>query len=152
MEALAYTVGQDIVFSEGHYAHHSREGSKLLAHELAHVIQQERGADSPSGRQSGTVEQDADAAATAFLEGRRPIHVGGASRPGLARQALSGGPGVTHSPAHHAASTQPRAQLVALPERRSAARQQALSASLPRREDRRVRQFRWLLPSHCLNP
>lgn len=126
VDAPAYTVGQDIVFSEGHYAHHSREGSKLLVHELAHVIQQERGADSPSRRQSDTVEQDADAAATAFLQGRRPIHVGESSGPGLARQARSDRPRVPHSTTHRAASMQPRAQLVALA--REAERRQAASA------------------------
>ena len=126
VDALAYTVGQDIVFSEGHYAHHSREGSKLLAHELAHVIQQERGADSPSRRQNGVVEQDADAAATAFVEGRRPIHVGESSGPGLARQARSDGPRVPHSTPHRAASMQPRAQLVDLA--REAERRRAASA------------------------
>lgn len=41
MNALAYTVGRDIVFAEGKYAPHTTEGRKLLAHELAHVIQQE---------------------------------------------------------------------------------------------------------------
>src|SRR5687767_7083416 len=43
VDARAYTVGRDVVFSEGHYTPHLRQGSKLLAHELAHVIQQERG-------------------------------------------------------------------------------------------------------------
>jgi hypothetical protein len=39
LNAQAYTVGQDIVFAAGQYAPHSREGRKLLAHELAHTIQ-----------------------------------------------------------------------------------------------------------------
>src|ERR1044071_2782632 len=46
VDALAYTVGRDVVFSEGHYTPHLRQGSKLLAYELAHVIQQERGGSS----------------------------------------------------------------------------------------------------------
>jgi Domain of unknown function (DUF4157) len=37
--ARAYTVGRDIVFAEGQYAPHTREGAKLLAHELAHAVQ-----------------------------------------------------------------------------------------------------------------
>jgi hypothetical protein len=38
--ALAYTVGHDIVFDRGRYAPNSNEGRLLLAHELAHVVQQ----------------------------------------------------------------------------------------------------------------
>jgi hypothetical protein len=39
--ARAYTVGADIVFDRGRYAPRSPEGRRLLAHELAHVAQQE---------------------------------------------------------------------------------------------------------------
>ncbi len=40
IEALAYTIGPDVVFNSGRYAPETREGRKLLAHELAHVTQQ----------------------------------------------------------------------------------------------------------------
>lgn len=40
VNALAYTVGQDIVFRSGHYAPSSHSGQRLLAHELTHVVQQ----------------------------------------------------------------------------------------------------------------
>jgi hypothetical protein len=40
VSAHAYTVRQDIVFGPEAYAPHSRLGRSLLAHELAHVIQQ----------------------------------------------------------------------------------------------------------------
>jgi len=40
INALAYTVGRDVVFEAGRYAPHTSEGRKLLAHELAHVVQQ----------------------------------------------------------------------------------------------------------------
>jgi hypothetical protein len=39
--ALAYTVGPDIVFGAGRYAPGTTDGQRLLAHELAHVVQQE---------------------------------------------------------------------------------------------------------------
>ena len=39
--ALAYTLGSDIVFDEGRYAPETQEGGKLLAHELTHVVQQQ---------------------------------------------------------------------------------------------------------------
>lgn len=40
--ALAYTVGNNIVFGAGQYAPHTTGGRKLLAHELTHVAQQTR--------------------------------------------------------------------------------------------------------------
>ena len=87
VDALAYTVGRDVVFSEGSYTPHLRQGSKLLAHELAHVIQQERGGASPPLR-GGVLERHADAAASAFVSGLGFINVSGASAPGLTRQPL----------------------------------------------------------------
>lgn len=42
VNALAYTVGRDVVFGEGQYAPGTRAGSRLLAHELTHAIQQQR--------------------------------------------------------------------------------------------------------------
>ncbi|QDQ29002.1 DUF4157 domain-containing protein [Chitinimonas arctica] len=38
--ARAYTVGQDVVFNHGQFRPDSREGQRLLAHELTHVGQQ----------------------------------------------------------------------------------------------------------------
>lgn len=43
IDAQAYTVGRDVVFGAGNYGPRSREGRRLLAHELAHVVQQARG-------------------------------------------------------------------------------------------------------------
>ncbi|MBS0171524.1 MAG: DUF4157 domain-containing protein [Nitrospira sp.] len=40
VQALAYTVGNDVVFGAGQYSPHTRTGQRLLAHELAHVVQQ----------------------------------------------------------------------------------------------------------------
>lgn len=39
VNARAYTMGQDIVFGAGRYAPETAEGQRLLAHELAHVVQ-----------------------------------------------------------------------------------------------------------------
>jgi hypothetical protein len=41
VNAVAYTVGRDVVFGAGQYAPGQEAGRKLLAHELAHTIQQE---------------------------------------------------------------------------------------------------------------
>lgn len=40
LDALAFTVGNDIAFGAGMYRPQSHEGSRLLAHELVHVMQQ----------------------------------------------------------------------------------------------------------------
>lgn len=40
VDAVAYTVGSDVVFDSGRYAPGTGPGEKLLAHELAHVMQQ----------------------------------------------------------------------------------------------------------------
>lgn len=43
--ARAYTVGSDLVFEAGEYAPGTAEGRRLLAHELAHVVQQRASGD-----------------------------------------------------------------------------------------------------------
>jgi hypothetical protein len=43
VNALAFTVGQDIVFGDGFYSPGSTAGRRLLAHELAHTAQQAPG-------------------------------------------------------------------------------------------------------------
>ncbi len=40
VNALAYTVGRNVVFGTGQYAPGTGEGRRLLAHELTHVVQQ----------------------------------------------------------------------------------------------------------------
>jgi hypothetical protein len=40
INALAYTIGRDVVFGAGQYAPGSNAGRHLLAHELVHVVQQ----------------------------------------------------------------------------------------------------------------
>ncbi len=46
VNARAFTVGSDVAFGGGQYAPESSSGKKLLAHELAHVVQQNSGTDS----------------------------------------------------------------------------------------------------------
>lgn len=41
VNALAYTIGHDVVFGAGQYAPETGTGKKLLAHELTHVVQQQ---------------------------------------------------------------------------------------------------------------
>jgi hypothetical protein len=70
VDALAYTVGQDVVFGQGQYAPETQEGRKVLAHELTHTIQQ--GNVSPSADLTVTdpdsaVEHEAHAASEAVV-------------------------------------------------------------------------------------
>lgn len=43
VHALAYTVGTDVVFGAGQYQPRTGSGQRILAHELAHVVQQSGG-------------------------------------------------------------------------------------------------------------
>lgn len=45
VDALAFTVGPNIVFSAGQYDPKSSHGRRLVAHELTHVVQQQGGSD-----------------------------------------------------------------------------------------------------------
>jgi Domain of unknown function (DUF4157)/DNA/RNA non-specific endonuclease len=65
VNALAYTVGQNVVFDSGRYAPQTQEGQKLIAHELTHTIQQRAQASGPQTQTSMGVpgdgfEQEAD--------------------------------------------------------------------------------------------
>jgi hypothetical protein len=66
LNARAYTVGQHIAFGHGHYQPHTPVGQYLIAHELAHTVQQ-RGA--PQGgpltvsEPGDALEREADAVA-----------------------------------------------------------------------------------------
>lgn len=61
--ALAYTVGQKIVFQKGMYSPQTRSGQKLIAHELTHVVQQGNAATGVLQRQEekGAEEEKKDA-------------------------------------------------------------------------------------------
>lgn len=89
IHARAYTVGEDIVFGEGEYSPQAMEGRKLLAHELAHVVQQRRGGSLPPALpfEPGTaLESDADRAANTAVEGAGTVNVALASAQGVALQ------------------------------------------------------------------
>jgi len=84
--ARAITHGRDVAFREGEYAPDTLVGHRLLAHELAHVVQQRRGgtsAPSPHSEKSDSLERDARSAADAITTGA-PVSVSGASAIGLA--------------------------------------------------------------------
>jgi hypothetical protein len=76
VRAFAYTVGRDIVFGESTYTPGTDRGRRLLAHELAHTIQQASSGQALHSRAvavgpaDGAAEQEADAAADAILATR----------------------------------------------------------------------------------
>jgi Domain of unknown function (DUF4157) len=67
MNARAVTVGRDIAFARGEYRPGTVVGDALLAHELAHVVQQggtaSAGAQTKSAASHGALEEEADIAA-----------------------------------------------------------------------------------------
>ena len=71
--ANAYTQGSNIVFGPGHYAPGTREGDRLIAHELTHVTQQARyGVGDPSrlSRREDASEQEAEQLASQIMQGQ----------------------------------------------------------------------------------
>ena len=91
VNARAYTVGQDIAFASGQFDPHSHEGSHLLAHELAHTVQQRglqragNGVSMSHDSEYTRLEHEADAAAAAVTRGATPALTRNASQPILSR-------------------------------------------------------------------
>ncbi|MCP4042003.1 MAG: DUF4157 domain-containing protein [Gammaproteobacteria bacterium] len=76
INALAYTVGHKLVFADGSYSPGSLQGRHLLAHELAHVIQQRAATPAPMDNLkldtgAGCLEHEANDAANIALGGQR---------------------------------------------------------------------------------
>jgi hypothetical protein len=67
LQALAFTIGNDVAFASGEYRPGTLVGDALIAHELAHVVQQSGGTVSSPQRKStdedNLLEQDADRSA-----------------------------------------------------------------------------------------
>ena len=90
VNALAYTVGRDVVFDAGQYAPHTNEGKSLMAHELTHVVQQGchtqgpganlavGSADSPSERAAYGIARDV---AHDGVQGATPLDISTSSQP-----------------------------------------------------------------------
>jgi hypothetical protein len=91
--ALAYTVGNDLVFGRGQYQPGTDTGRRLLAHELTHSVQQGGGLNAKLriGDPGDRLEREADQVADAVL--RNPLPGPGAdSCPSCAvREAQAGG-------------------------------------------------------------
>ncbi len=74
VNALAYTVGPNLVFGTGQYAPQTSAGQRLMAHELAHIVQQHTcapasGGDLAIGAGSDSFENAAETAADGIIVG-----------------------------------------------------------------------------------
>lgn len=85
LSAKAYTFGNNIVFNQGRFTPASAEGKRLLAHELAHVVQQSRGGATPTLDAYAAHEGAADAAAMQAVVGSGSATVSRATGVGAAR-------------------------------------------------------------------
>src|SRR6202007_726905 len=95
MDALAYTVGNSVVFAPGQYAPEIGRGKALLAHELVHVVQQSSAATPDSfvvGAADSAEEQEAATVASQAVGGRSDVRpVQARTRIQLARQPAGAG-------------------------------------------------------------
>jgi hypothetical protein len=88
VDAAAYTIGSHIVFGRAAYAPTTRFGRTVIAHELAHVIQQGRGGSPPADAPGTGLERAASASADAVVGGSGSVQVAGASGTGLSRMTI----------------------------------------------------------------
>jgi hypothetical protein len=98
VQAHAYTVGNDVVFGEGHYSPGTDSGERMLAHELTHVVQQRSGAvdgtpqaggiavSDPSDRFEQAAERNADAVMSSGKSETAPV-AAAAAAPSVQRDA-----------------------------------------------------------------
>jgi len=93
VNARAYTVGQDVVFSGAENHPDSKDGMRLLAHELVHTIQQrgkhadvQRLTFNRSASENDHLEAEADNAAEQVVSGRLAHALGAARTSALQRQ------------------------------------------------------------------
>ena len=91
--AHAYTVGDHVYFADGRYAPATAAGRQLLAHELAHVVQQGRGG-GPGQADDARAQLDADRAGRSAAGGG-PATVAEARPVGMARQPADETPAAT---------------------------------------------------------
>ncbi len=92
---LAYTVGNHLAFDSGQYAPGTSGGRGLLAHELAHVVQQGSGAAALQrairvGSPADEHERRADQAAAAVMGGRSAAVMPTGTAPTLQRRCVGG--------------------------------------------------------------
>jgi hypothetical protein len=112
--AEAYTVGRDIVFALGRYNPDTTPGQKLLAHELAHVVQQDSATDTSGSITMGKADQheaEADDSAAEVVHGSSMREAPNPATAGLQLQAKENDANAS-STANSAASPSPQAPCI----------------------------------------
>lgn len=69
LNAKAFTVGNDVHFGSGQFDPSSKEGEKLIAHELTHVVQGQRGGDGGGGGGAQRAEENEADSESEAVEG-----------------------------------------------------------------------------------
>ena len=86
VNAAAFTIGQSIVFGPGRYAPGTAQGKSLLAHELAHTVQQREAVPGATpGNATPQSESEARRAASAVGQGKAPSSLSRVSSIAIAR-------------------------------------------------------------------
>jgi Domain of unknown function (DUF4157) len=102
VNALAYTVGQDVVFGREQYIPGNMTGRKLIAHELTHVVQQRKSLRSSSlliDSSTSSAEKEAATVASAFTTQSAHPPISSYLTPTLARSTDEQLGSAEHSPA-----------------------------------------------------
>ncbi|OPY51068.1 MAG: hypothetical protein A4E49_02352 [Methanosaeta sp. PtaU1.Bin112] len=86
--AAAFTIGNHIVFGRDRYMPKTHIGRRLIAHELAHVVQQKDGSENSSPPDSTFIEESADRAAIRAELGFGRVNIEGRASIGLALSLL----------------------------------------------------------------
>lgn len=121
-KANAFTVGAHVVFADGEYRPGTPRGDALLAHELAHTVQQTGSAPVIQTKQAAVstapLEREADSAAVAFLahEGAHVAPPRLSRAGGLALQRCGAEPGVDQETAEAAAKVPTHAEAPTTPD------------------------------------
>lgn len=90
LQAEAFTSGRDIAFATGQYRPGTPAGDRLIAHELAHVVQQRHGGSGGAVQMRTNVSQASEAAETAADTAAATVLAGGRLRPSAGGLSLRG--------------------------------------------------------------
>jgi len=90
LQAEAFTSGRDIAFAPGQYRPGTPAGDRLIAHELAHVVQQRHGGSGGAVQRHSTISQASDAAEAAADSAAATVLAGGRLRPSAGGLSLRG--------------------------------------------------------------
>jgi hypothetical protein len=90
LQAEAFTSGRDIAFATGQYRPGTPAGDRLIAHELAHVVQQRHGGSGGAVQRHTNVSQASEAAEMAADTAAATVLAGGRLRPSAGGLSLRG--------------------------------------------------------------